>query len=153
MLHDERVLLRDFLHERDVRCPVCGYNLRGVASDHCPECGARLDLRVGSIDLKLGPWLLAVISVALPMGFTGVLTVIGLIGSKVSAQWRSRDWLIVAILAGITAALAGLLWHLIRRRAGFMRRPRASQWREAAAIAIVMALAQGAFVFTMAWYM
>ncbi len=38
----------------DLHCPVCRYNLRGVASNRCPECG--LDLT----DVKLGgsriPW-------------------------------------------------------------------------------------------------
>jgi hypothetical protein len=26
-------------------CPFCGYDLSGIAIDHCPECGAKLDLR------------------------------------------------------------------------------------------------------------
>src|SRR5204863_4619480 len=26
------------------RCHVCGYNLTGVASSTCPECGARVDM-------------------------------------------------------------------------------------------------------------
>lgn len=32
--------------EQDVPCPGCGYNLRGVAQDTCPECGATLHLTV-----------------------------------------------------------------------------------------------------------
>ena len=64
--------LKAFLVERDVPCPVCSYNLRSIDRSECPECGARLDLRVGSIDLKLGPWLACVLAVALPMGFTGI---------------------------------------------------------------------------------
>src|SRR5688500_8369425 len=27
----------------DLLCGPCGYNLRGVASDRCPECGAPFD--------------------------------------------------------------------------------------------------------------
>src|SRR4051812_46128223 len=35
-------------------CPACGYDLRGIASDRCPECGAtihRASLRESSL-----PW-------------------------------------------------------------------------------------------------
>ncbi|MEM9166950.1 MAG: hypothetical protein AAGB48_07970 [Planctomycetota bacterium] len=31
--------LRSYLAERDVPCPGCGYNLRGVREPVCPECG------------------------------------------------------------------------------------------------------------------
>lgn len=58
MPQPQEEVLRVFLTDRDVPCPVCRYNLRGLGSTTCPECGVRLDLRVGSIDLKLGPWLL-----------------------------------------------------------------------------------------------
>ena len=34
--------LRQFLAERDVACPGCGYNLRGSAGKQCPECGIAL---------------------------------------------------------------------------------------------------------------
>jgi len=32
------------LHDRDVLCQKCRYNLRGCPSDICPECGERIDL-------------------------------------------------------------------------------------------------------------
>jgi DNA-directed RNA polymerase subunit RPC12/RpoP len=38
--------LAEFLRERDVACPVCSYNLRGVKAETCPECGHRLTLSV-----------------------------------------------------------------------------------------------------------
>ena len=40
----EAELLKALLAERDLPCPVCGYNLRAIASTNCPECGAKLDL-------------------------------------------------------------------------------------------------------------
>lgn len=38
--------LRTFLADRDVPCPGCEYNLRGLAESVCPECGIELDLEV-----------------------------------------------------------------------------------------------------------
>ena len=35
-------ILRAFVHDRDVPCPRCAYNLRGNASTLCPECGTQL---------------------------------------------------------------------------------------------------------------
>jgi len=43
-----------FAFDEDIFCPQCGYNLRGVESDRCPECGREFDratLRVSAI-----PW-------------------------------------------------------------------------------------------------
>ena len=34
--------LAAYLAERDVACPGCGYNLRGVTGGVCPECGREL---------------------------------------------------------------------------------------------------------------
>jgi hypothetical protein len=36
----ERLAL--YLSDRDLACPKCGYNLRGVGGDTCPECGEKL---------------------------------------------------------------------------------------------------------------
>lgn len=32
----------EFVAERDIECPGCGYNLRGLKGRRCPECGARV---------------------------------------------------------------------------------------------------------------
>ncbi|MGH7132858.1 MAG: hypothetical protein ACREJO_13030 [Phycisphaerales bacterium] len=37
-------VLHNFLAGRDVACPGCGYNLRGVPAAACPECGRGLKL-------------------------------------------------------------------------------------------------------------
>ena len=47
-------LLRLYLARRDVRCPLCGYNLRNLTSARCPECGEIIELRVG-LAKPLGP--------------------------------------------------------------------------------------------------
>ncbi len=117
---------------------MCTYNLRGLDRDHCPECGARIDLRVGSIDLKLGPWLACVLSIALPMGFTGILAVMATIGAQRSVSWRGRDWLILIICWGLTAVYAVALMVLSKGRGRFLRRRADQQWRRAALLAVIM---------------
>ncbi len=51
----DAALLVAFLTDRDLPCPRCGYNLRGLTGDVCPECGnalAAMRLAVPQI-----PWL------------------------------------------------------------------------------------------------
>ena len=33
----------DPIWSTDLYCPDCGYSLRGLTADRCPECGLRLD--------------------------------------------------------------------------------------------------------------
>ncbi len=138
MAPTDRQLLQDYLADREAACPVCRYNLRGLDGDHCPECGARIDLRVGSIDLRLGPWLACVLSIALPMGFTGILALLATIGAQQSVAWRSGDWVILGLCWFLTVAYAVGLWLLSKRRGRFLRLPAAQQWRRAGLLAAVM---------------
>ena len=53
---EERSELAAYLADRDVPCPGCGYNLRGIVGTKCPECSRSVDVahlierdRIGSI--------------------------------------------------------------------------------------------------------
>lgn len=46
--------LCEHLKAHDHPCPSCGYNLRGISSDVCPECGLRL-LESSVIDVLYPP--------------------------------------------------------------------------------------------------
>lgn len=42
-LNSDHARVREYLRERDINCPGCGYNLHGCTAPHCPECGLTLD--------------------------------------------------------------------------------------------------------------
>jgi hypothetical protein len=148
MSHDEPPpteahLLRALLASRDISCPVCAYNLRGNESRNCPECGANLNLQVGSADLQLGPWLTALLGVALPLGFVSiyaafaVATLLVFIFDDSSGPAVSDLAAAMAVPALICAGYAFLLWRLVRRRRKFWAKPRRAQWRSAALYAVL----------------
>jgi len=64
--------LIEFLAERDASCPLCGYNLRGLTSDACPECGKRLRLTVGLAEPFLRAWVMLAVAM-FSAGGVGIL--------------------------------------------------------------------------------
>ena len=66
-------LLPQFLAGRDVPCPQCGYNLRDLAGDRCPECGEPLVLRVNVSEPKQAWLLVGLIGLSAGAGFNGLL--------------------------------------------------------------------------------
>ncbi len=121
----EADLLKALLAQRDISCPVCGYNLRAITSTNCPECGAKLDLRVGSTDLKLGPWLAALLVVGLPLGFLAGAAILGLTVGIVDNNLD--DLTIAGGLLIPVIIMASILAMLIRRRRSIWCWPR---WRQ-----------------------
>ncbi|MCA9288569.1 MAG: hypothetical protein KDA05_08285 [Phycisphaerales bacterium] len=125
-----------FLRERDAPCPVCSYNLRGLAASKCPECAAPLHLEVGSSSLRLGPLVLAIVSFALAAGFDLIVGGFFAVGSLMSSIRGSlASWLGPALVAGVLGAaglgcLAGIVL-LVRRRAWWNRLGRRRQWAAA----------------------
>ena len=120
----ETDLIRAWLANHDVECPVCAYNLRTSISQTCPECGAHLELRVGSADLRLGAWIVSLMGLALPLGFVGIYSAImflPVLGVRGPATW-------FLLPLGIIAAYLVPLVLLIRRRRKFWKKSRRAQW-------------------------
>jgi hypothetical protein len=138
----DEALLR-FLANRDVPCPVCGYNLRSAASDRCPECGGQFEFCPGSLDLRLGPWILMLIAASIPLGF--VVLALGSLGLVMVIEYavggRSAlgiDHVVLGLLAvGVVCAAA--LWAMAKRRRAIWKMSPRRQW--AAAIAAWVATA------------
>lgn len=72
---DDAASLLAYLADRDVACPGCGYNLRGLLRQACPECNQDLRLTVGLVEPRLGLWLAAVIGAAVGLGLNLLLLI------------------------------------------------------------------------------
>ena len=124
----EAKFLQAWLSSRDVPCPVCGYNLRSIDATRCPECGAKLDLRVGSTDLRIGLWLVGVIALTLPLGFIGLFVIIFASPMVMSGVGSGgARFFVLGIPTVMTVGYVLLLWRLIRRRKKFWSKPRKAQ--------------------------
>ena len=116
---DDAALLRTYLATHDLPCPVCGYELHLIESNRCPECGANLDLRVGSSDLRLMWWITSLVSFTIPLGFFGVMTTIAT-GILISRGFASgQDWSALISAAAASVVFAVIVALLIRNRRRF----------------------------------
>jgi hypothetical protein len=115
-------LLQTFLADRDVPCPQCGYNLRNLRADRCPECGEQLVLRVNVAEPRQGALIAGLIGLSAGAGLNGLLLIyipIQILRYGDHFPWRDRFlWINLGgfVVEGL-AVLAWLrLWRWIRRR-------------------------------------
>ncbi len=73
---DRAELLRSYLRDYDAPCPSCGYSLRDLMGDSCPECGEGIALRVELAQPKMRMWITGLIGLSLGLGFHGIVLVI-----------------------------------------------------------------------------
>lgn len=142
MPQSEAELLRDFLDGRNISCPVCTYNLRGVADARCPECGFAVTLALHAPDARLGPWLFATIAFALALGFDAVgslLAMVPLIFFLPPAGGIPLFFIVgLSTLLALGAASALGLFFMLRLRSWWQRRPVRDQWSRAALVFLVV---------------
>ena len=111
-----------FLRDRDVPCPLCGYNLRGLTSDRCPECGREVRLSVGMADPYLRYWIALAISTFAAAGVGVLFAILLLREGWPRLETAALDFSIYYFLVSIPAAVI-VLW--LRRR--FLRLEKTTQ--------------------------
>lgn len=112
--------LRRFLAERDAACPGCGYNLRGLATDKCPECNQHLEMRVALSEPRLGPYLAAMLGL-LAGGGAAFVVVVGALCISMFQGWPPprMTWTILGLPSVTSVSLLLLAAWLLRARPWF----------------------------------
>jgi hypothetical protein len=146
---NETRLLLDFVRERDIDCPRCGYNLRNLTRPICPECGNELHLKVGSARAQISIFLLTIV----PGIFSAVAAVLitgGTLYSRLILGQTSRPptplWGALAF-GWISTGMAVSL-YVYRER--YLRLSTAAQWTWAIIAWAVHLLAFAVFAYFMA---
>lgn len=97
-------LLRTFLAEVDVPCPICGYSLQSLPEPRCPECGTQLKLSIHPhVPFSWG-FLIGVFGGV--VGFVLALGVTGLGLTQASAHHA-----IIAGLLGVLSLAQMIIWE------------------------------------------
>jgi hypothetical protein len=134
---DGDLALIEFLADRDVACPLCQYNLRGLRSSRCPECGRELRLTVGLTEPPLKAWIVVAACTWLAAG-VGVLFVVAIL--RAGFPPRRMAVSVTIFVASIPLAI----FTTVRRRA-FQRLGNSTQ-SAIAATAVVVTVAAFAFL-------
>jgi hypothetical protein len=119
-------LLRELLTDRDVACPNCKYNLRGLQETWCPECGDPLVLALSKSAPKHTAYALSVVPVGMGAIYSVCLTAAEIVygrADSLHADWRRS--LIYAATTSVYATMSLALWHAHRR---ILRLPLPRTW-------------------------
>jgi hypothetical protein len=121
-----------YLSTRDVPCPGCAYSLRGLKSDHCPECHQQIVLGIALAEPPIVQFALAVIGLA-ACGAAAGLLFLGVLAICVKKQGLPPEdaallllW-VPAVITGLDAAAVTWMLRPARRR-WFYRRTRGGCW-------------------------
>ena len=106
--------LRHWLSQRSEHCPLCRYNLRGLSSDRCPECGRELRLAVHLVELSQFWWLTLFIPLAMVAGIGALFVVVMLKEGRVPNG--GQGLIFAAMLSSIVGMPLAGMCLMFRRR-------------------------------------
>jgi hypothetical protein len=146
------LMLVNWLKDRDAACPLCGYNIRGLISPRCPECGQALRLSVSLAEPYLKAWI-ALIAALLPTAGVGAIVIFGFFysiveeGVSISMMFGGmrlgEGFLILFVVGCVPLSIAAVIFR--RRFLRFSREMQgglASTAWIAVVISIILALAE-----------
>ena len=97
----EHLLLQQYLAERDVPCPACGYNIRQLQGNTCPECGRELRLTLSVVGLS-NTWITALVAALVPaacgLPFQIILFIAFVSGELFSGMDEPIIWVLIALV-------------------------------------------------------
>ena len=121
-------LLEKYLADRDVVCPGCAYNLHGLKSDRCPECGDALQLSLQLVEPRQAALIAGLVGLSAGAGLGGLLLIYGVIATLVlrygGGDFRKFFFIngVGFIAHAVVLALWIRFWHPIRRTTAWRRR-------------------------------
>jgi hypothetical protein len=148
-----RELVKTYGVDRDLPCPRCRYNLRGLAGDRCPECGANVSSYIKKAALRRGDYRIVHLDDVREriLAYAGPAATVLLAGGFWAAVRVSDPpvWIgrfVSGTMILMVLAAANVWWQLVRRL--WRRRPIATRlvltilcWAPAlAAVAAAVAL-------------
>jgi hypothetical protein len=108
--------LIDLLADRDVPCPGCRYNLRGLTTDRCPECNQQLELEIKLAEPKLAAFITGLVCISMGLGFCALLVVWVVVSLVIRRRGNTPPEFIIVAAGLIVACLLLALWLQGRRR-------------------------------------
>jgi hypothetical protein len=110
--------LIEFLQNRDAPCPLCGYNLRNLTENTCPECHQTLQLTVGVHNMRFG-WFLATVTPGLFSGIAAILMLTLVLVSTIKRAGPLPPVIFLLALFGLISGTIAMI--LITRRHHFVQ--------------------------------
>ena len=108
-------LLAEYLADRNVLCPLCGYNLRGLTSERCPECGESLRLQVGLLEPRLGAYIALLTADCLGFGASAFFVIFALALGAPPNWWAEPAALLLLAQFSVTGILLVVILASRRR--------------------------------------
>lgn len=128
-----RAALARHLAEFDESCPSCGYSLRALTGDRCPECNQGLVLRVGLAEPRLGAFIAGLVGVGMGLGFSGLLTAYFVYWAVVRSRMVPPGPFLGPVLVGaVVGAVLLAVW--LKSRRALARREAGTRWILAAGV-------------------